>query len=254
MTHRNILENAALLQRACDHDDSSTVVSWLPMFHDFGLIGCAFQPLFLGSSCVIMSRSRFFSVRCAGCKRLRATALPSGAPNFAFELCVRKISEKECEGLDLGSWRNAPCAAEPIRKSTLQRFTDRFSRYGFRASAHWPCYGLAESTLLTTGGPPGRGMVAYDFSASALQKGYARLAQPGDVDSQTLVALGTPAKAAKWRSFHQTKESGFPKEKSAKFGSVAQASPPDILANRKRPRAPSMRSSQIDRAVLSAHR
>lgn len=191
VTHRNILENAALLQRACDHDDSSTVVSWLPMFHDFGLIGCAFQPLFLGSSCVIMSPLAFLQRPVRWLQAIaRYRAHSSGAPNFAFELCVRKISEKECEGLDLGSWRNAPCAAEPIRKSTLQRFTDRFSRYGFRASAHWPCYGLAESTLLTTGGPPGRGMVAYDFSASALQKGYARLAQPGDVDSQTLVALG----------------------------------------------------------------
>ena len=191
VTHENLLANSAFLSSACELDETTTGVSWLPMFHDFGLIGFVLQPVFVGCSCILLSPLAFLQrpVRwLQAITRYRGTA--SGAPNFAFELCVRKIADKECESLELSSWRIAQCAAEPVRKSTLDRFTERFSRYGFRRTVFWPCYGLAESTLLTTGSPVERGMVTSDFSAQALEEGHARPALPGDPDRRTLVALG----------------------------------------------------------------
>ena len=191
VTHANLLANSAFLRNACALDENTVGVSWLPMFHDFGLIGFVLQPVFVGCSCILLSPLAFLQrpVRwLQAITRYRGTS--SGAPNFAFELCARKISDKECESLDLSSWRIAQCAAEPVRKSTLERFTERFSRYGFRRTVFWPCYGLAESTLLTTGSPMERGMVTYDFSAPALEEGHARPALPGASDRRTLVALG----------------------------------------------------------------
>lgn len=195
VTHDNLIANSEFLQRACQLDERAVGVSWLPMFHDFGLIGFVLQPVFLGACCTILSPLAFLQrpVRwLQAISRYRATG--SGAPNFAFELCVRRISEKECESLDLSSWRIAQCAAEPIRKSTLDRFTERFSRYGFRGTAFSPCYGLAESTLLTTATDAGRGMLTADFSAKALQEGHALPVWPGE-PARTLVALGHPHQA-----------------------------------------------------------
>lgn len=191
VTHANLIANSLLLQKACKLDGTTSGVSWLPMFHDFGLIGFVLQPVFLGTSCTILSPLAFLQrpVRwLQAISRYRGSA--SGAPNFAFELCVRRISDRECESLDLSSWKIAQCAAEPIRKSTLERFTERFSRYGFRGTTFSPCYGLAESTLLTTASPAGRGMITVDFSGAALEEGHARLALAGDPTRRTLVALG----------------------------------------------------------------
>ena len=191
VTHQNLIENSRFLQRACNLDETSHGVSWLPMFHDFGLIGFVLQPVFLGVCCTILSPLSFLQrpVRwLQAISRYRAGA--SGAPNFAFELCLRRITDRECEGLDLSSWRVAQCAAEPVRKNTLERFTERFSRYGFRGTTFSPCYGLAESTLLTTASPAGRGMVSVDFSARALEEGQARPAQASEDAVRTLVALG----------------------------------------------------------------
>ena len=191
VTHANLLANEEFLKRACQLDGDSIGVSWLPMFHDFGLIGFVLQPVFLGANCTLLSPLAFLQrpVRwLQAISRYRATS--SGGPNFAFELCLRRISDKECESIDLSSWRIAQCAAEPVRKSTLERFTERFARYGFHGTTFSPCYGLAESTLLTTASDAGRGMLSVDFSARAVEEGHARPAQPGDPDRRTLVALG----------------------------------------------------------------
>lgn len=198
VTHENLIANSLFLQRSCQLDEHTIGVSWLPTFHDFGLIGFVLQPVFIGGRCTIMSPLAFLQRPARwlqAISRYRATS--SGAPNFAFELCVRRITDAECESLDLSSWQIAQCAAEPVRKSTLERFAQRFAPYGFRAATFSPCYGLAESTLLTTASPAGRGMMAIDFSAQALQEGRAQLAQPGESSVRTLVALGHADQVAK---------------------------------------------------------
>jgi fatty-acyl-CoA synthase len=123
-------------------------VSWLPLYHDMGLIGAWFVPIFTGVRLVVMSPLAFLSRPerwLRAIERHRATISP--APNFAYELCVRKIADKDLQGLDLSSWRSAINGAEPVRAETLERFATRFAPYGFRRDALSPVYGLAEGSL-----------------------------------------------------------------------------------------------------------
>ncbi len=127
---------------------SDVCVSWLPLYHDMGLIGAWFVPIFTGVRLVVMSPLAFLSRPerwLRAIQRHRATISP--APNFAYELCVRKIADKDLQGLDLSSWRSAINGAEPVRAETLERFATRFAPYGFRRDALSPVYGLAEGSL-----------------------------------------------------------------------------------------------------------
>lgn len=127
-------------------------MSWLPMYHDMGLIGSVLGTVYSGGSCVLMSPSAFAQRPgrwLEAISRFGATA--SGAPNFAYDLCVDRIGREERAALDLSSWEVAFNGAEPLRPATLRRFADAFADCGFRAQAFTPCYGLAEATLLVTG-------------------------------------------------------------------------------------------------------
>lgn len=127
-------------------------VFWLPAYHDMGLIGGILSPLYTGGHSVLMAPTSFLQRPVRWLRTImRYRALVSGGPNFGYELCCRKIPSEELEGLDLSSWQLAFCGAEPIRAETLQRFAEIFGPYGFRESAFYPCYGLAEATLLATG-------------------------------------------------------------------------------------------------------
>src|SRR5271163_4113045 len=148
LTHANLLANIrAIISRLVIQPDDACV-SWLPLYHDMGLIGAWFVPLFTGIPLVVMSPLAFLSRPerwLRAIHRHRATICP--APNFAYELCVRKIADKDLEGLDLSSWRAATNGAEPVHADTLERFASRFAPYGFRREALLPVYGLAEATL-----------------------------------------------------------------------------------------------------------
>ncbi len=123
-------------------------MSWLPLYHDMGLIGAWFVPLFSGNPLVAMSPLAFLSRPerwLRAIHRHRGTISP--APNFAYELCIRKIPEKDLEGLDLSCWRAALNGAEPVHAGTMERFAARFAPYGFRREALLPVYGLAEASL-----------------------------------------------------------------------------------------------------------
>ena len=152
VTHGNLVHNEVLIRDACRHDEGSTFVSWLPMYHDMGLIGCVLQPLFVGAPCVLMSPLAFLQ---KPERWLRAVdhyrAHTSGAPNFAYDLCVRRIPPERRKGLDLSSWRVAFNGAEPVHAATLESFADAFADCGFRREAFFPCYGLAEATLIVSG-------------------------------------------------------------------------------------------------------
>jgi fatty-acyl-CoA synthase len=148
LTHANLLANIRSIISGVHVKASDVCVSWLPLYHDMGLIGAWFVPIFTGVRLVVMSPLAFLSRPerwLRAIQQHRATISP--APNFAYELCVRKIADKDLQGLDLSSWRAAINGAEPVRAETLQRFTTRFAPYGFRRDALMPVYGLAEGSL-----------------------------------------------------------------------------------------------------------
>jgi fatty-acyl-CoA synthase len=148
LTHANLLANIRAIISGIEIQAGDACVSWLPLYHDMGLIGAWFVPLYTGIPLVVMSPLAFLSRPerwLRAIHRHRATICP--APNFAYELCVRKIADKDLEGLDLSSWRAATNGAEPVRAETMERFAKRFAPYGFRREALTPVYGLAEGSL-----------------------------------------------------------------------------------------------------------
>jgi 1-acyl-sn-glycerol-3-phosphate acyltransferase len=148
LTHANLLANIRSIISGVHVQATDVCVSWLPLYHDMGLIGAWFVPIFTGVRLVVMSPLAFLSRPerwLRAIQRHRATISP--APNFAYELCVRKIADKDLQGLDLSSWRAAINGAEPVRAETLERFATRFAPYGFRRDALSPVYGLAEGSL-----------------------------------------------------------------------------------------------------------
>lgn len=158
ITHENIMANQAMIRSAFGHDETTVVVSWLPLHHDMGLIGSILQPLYLGGRCILMSPLDFLQRPVRWLRAIAAhRATTSGAPNFAYELCLRHVAPAQVEALDLSSWRLAFCGSEPVRAGTMERFAARFAPAGFAAGALYPCYGMAEATLFVAGGVAGAG-------------------------------------------------------------------------------------------------
>ncbi len=153
LNHANLVHNSALISYAFEHTRSGTGVFWLPSYHDMGLIGGILQPLYVGRPNVLMSPMSFLQKPyrwLSAITRFRGTT--SGGPNFAYDLCVRKITPEQRKTLDLSSWRVAFNGAEPVRAETLDAFTEAFAPCGFRREAFYPCFGLAEATLIVSGG------------------------------------------------------------------------------------------------------
>ena len=160
LTHANLLANMRGIGNAVKMGPGDVGVSWLPLYHDMGLIGAWLTLLQFGIPLAVMSPLAFLTRPERWLWAFhKHHGTVTAAPNFAYELCVRKIADKDIEGLDLSTWRVAMNGAEPVNPETMQRFTERFSRYGFRAESHLPVYGLAESSLAVTVPPLGRGAV-----------------------------------------------------------------------------------------------
>ncbi|MCP4657668.1 MAG: fatty acyl-AMP ligase, partial [bacterium] len=194
VSHRNLLHNQQAIRRATGLGKGDRVAGWLPLYHDMGLIGNVFQPLYLGIPCVLMPPLAFLQkpVRwLRAISRYRATT--SAAPDFAYAMCVNRISAAERAELDLSCWRVALNGAEPVRAETLERFARTFAPCGFRAEAFFPCYGLAEATLLVTGGDPHRLPPTLILAEEELERGRARRAAPPAPRRRTLVSCGRPA-------------------------------------------------------------
>ncbi|HCU23862.1 MAG TPA: non-ribosomal peptide synthetase, partial [Deltaproteobacteria bacterium] len=153
LSHGNLLHNEELIKNAFGQDEKSIVLGWLPPYHDMGLIGLILQPLYLGVPCILMSPLSFLEEPLRWLKAMsHYQATTSGGPNFAYDLCVRKISLEERAKLDLSHWQVAFTGAEPISSQTIENFTRYFEPCGFRREAFYPCYGLAEGTLAVSGG------------------------------------------------------------------------------------------------------
>lgn len=153
ITHANLMQNQKLLQLAFGHTERSVGVGWLPLFHDMGLIGNVLQALYVGAPCVLMSPIDFVQKPMRWLQAIsRYQATTSGAPNFAYDLLARKVTDEQQQQLDLSSWEVAFTGAEPVRAETIDRFSQRFAACGFRQEAFYPCYGMAEATLFISGG------------------------------------------------------------------------------------------------------
>src|SRR5262249_48467939 len=167
VSHGNLLSNQRMIQKAFRQTEKSIIVGWLPLYHDMGLIGNVLQPLYLGARCILMSPAAFLQKPSRWLQAIsdyRATT--SGGPNFAYDLCARKISPKEQAELDLSAWTTAYNGSEPIFHETIERFATTFATRGFRKEAFYPCYGLAESTLFVSGGQKSKEPVIRTFRAA----------------------------------------------------------------------------------------
>jgi fatty-acyl-CoA synthase len=194
LTHANLLANIRSIIAGVEIRPDDVAVSWLPLYHDMGLIGAWFVPLFTGIPLVVMSPLAFLSRPERWLRAIqhhRGTISP--APNFAYELCVRKIADKELLGLDLSSWRVASNGAEPVRAQTMERFAARFAPYGFRREALLPVYGLAEATLAVSVPRIGSGFKVDRIERAAFEsEGRAIPAPPDDTAAFEFVNAGKP--------------------------------------------------------------
>lgn len=193
----NLSANATAIIEALQVDADSQFVTWLPLFHDMGLVTGIFVPVLSGATSTFMPSNAFSRAPATWLRLIeRYRATHAGGPDFAFGLCARRVDPAEAAGLDLTSWRSAYLGAEPILDSSLQAFARHFSAAGFDPAAFQPCYGLAETTLLATAAPPGRLPQTVAFSREGLAKGIVRRAVPGEL-SRTLVGCGSaPAGSA----------------------------------------------------------
>ena len=153
VNHANLLHNLELIYQSFEHNSNSRGVIWLPPYHDMGLIGGVLQPLYGGFPVTLISPVDFLQHPCRWLQAIsRTRATTSGGPNFAYDLVCNKITPEQLTELDLSCWEVAFTGAEPVRAETLERFVTTFAPCGFRAEAFYPCYGMAETTLIVTGG------------------------------------------------------------------------------------------------------
>ena len=194
LTHANLLANIRDMGAVTQASSADVFVSWMPLYHDMGLIGAWLGSLYYGMPLVVMSPLMFLArpVRWLwAIHRHRATL--SGAPNFGYELCLKHIDDSAVQGLDLSSWRFAFNGAEPVSPDTLTRFAERFVRHGFRPEAMAPVYGLAECSLGLTFPPPGRAPIIDRVEREVFMRdGHAVPAASDDATALRFVACGQP--------------------------------------------------------------
>ncbi|MET9631184.1 fatty acyl-AMP ligase [Lentzea sp. NPDC006480] len=198
LTHAGVLHNLALIVRGGSRPDEdygqrlAPTVSWLPVFHDMGLVGGVLQPLFLGQLSVLMSAQSFARVPANWLRAISSYGAEiAAAPSLGYELCLRRVTDDQRDGLDLSRWRIAAISDEPLRASTIDRFAARFAPCGFRRQAFFPSYGMAESTVLISGGPLEGQPVVRPFDTGALERGRVVRAASG-AGARSLVGCGEP--------------------------------------------------------------
>jgi acyl-CoA synthetase (AMP-forming)/AMP-acid ligase II/acyl carrier protein len=172
ITHQNLMSNQAQIQTAFGCDEQSVIFSWLPFHHDMGLIGNILHTIYVGCTGILMSPFHFIQRPgrwLEGIGKYKATH--SGAPNFAYDLCVNKISPSEITSLDLFSWKVAFNGSEPIRADTIQQFSDYFKEAGFNENSFYPCYGMAEATLMVSGYKTGKPPLTIEVDKKLVSSG-----------------------------------------------------------------------------------
>ncbi|MEH1897207.1 MAG: fatty acyl-AMP ligase [Nostoc sp.] len=190
IAHGNLLCNQRSIRMGFGHTDKTIFVGWLPLFHDMGLIGNVLQPLYLGIPSILMSPVAFLQKPFSWLQAIsRYKATTSGGPDFAYDLCVRKITPEQLSSLDLSSWEVAFNGAEPVRAETLERFASYFAPCGFRQEAFYPCYGMAEATLFISGGLKTASPILYQVKGAALEENRVVATESGE-GTKTIVGCG----------------------------------------------------------------
>lgn len=192
VSHGNLLHNSKLIHAGFGFVPESDAVIWLPIYHDMGLIGGVLQPLVHGYHGTLMSPLTFLQrpyFWLQTISKLKDKRVASGGPNFAFDLCLRKITSEQRKTLDLRHWEVAFCGAEPIRAQTVERFTEAFAECGFRREAFYPCYGLAEATLFVSGVRKSDPPKFHTVEKQALENN--RIVSAGDKAKQAHTLVGS---------------------------------------------------------------
>ena len=190
VSHDNLIANARAMHHALSTSVEDRVVSWLPLYHDMGLMGGLLQPLYSGAPCILMPPQLFLARPMRWLEAIsthRGTV--SGGPDFAYRLCVDRIADDAVAALDLSSWELAFSGSETVRADTLNAFAEKFAPAGFDHRAFCPCYGQAEATLFVSGGRRGEGVRATGFDTEKLKGG---IAAPAAGDATPIVACGRP--------------------------------------------------------------
>ena len=189
VSHANLVVNLEMIRKAFGNDRASSYASWTPLYHDMGLILNALQAVYVGAPCYLMAPVNFVQRPLVWLEVLSRHRIEvAGCPNFGYDHCVDRFRPEAVEGLDLSAWRVAFNGAEPVRAETLERFARTFAPYGFRASSFYPCYGLAEATLLVSGGARGEGAVKRRLDPVAFHE--RRVASASAGGGTTFVACG----------------------------------------------------------------
>lgn len=192
LSHYNLLHHCEYLKRGCGYSATGPTVTWMPYFHDYGLVEGLMQPLYNGAPCYIMAPLAFVKRPLRWLQAIQKYgATHSQAPNFAYDLCVRRIKPAQREGLDLSSWLSAGNAAEPINPRVMRDFCEAFEGCGFKWESFSPAYGLAEATLLVSATPVGQAPVILQLEASELEQGKIVEAKPDSSYIREAVSCGS---------------------------------------------------------------
>ncbi len=191
LNHANLLHNSALISYAFEHTRSGRGVFWLPSYHDMGLIGGILQPIYMGLLNILISPVSFLQKPFRWLNLIsKYRASISGGPNFAYDLCVNKITPEQRDTLDLSSWGLAFNGAEPVREETIERFCHYFAPCGFKREAFYPCYGMAENTLIVSGGYRAVPPVIRYFESKALEQNQVVDAISDEEGARAMVGCG----------------------------------------------------------------
>ena len=191
LSHNNLIANSRMITQAFEIDRTRSGCSWLPLYHDMGLVGGILNPMYCGMADTIMSPISFLTRPIRWLQAIsRFDVAVSGGPNFAYAWCTQKISEEECEGLDLSRWDLAFNGAEPVRADVMEAFSKKFAPYGFRPHVHYPCYGMAETTLIVTGGKRNEPPVVRSFNKHDLVEHRVVSVADDDDNARALVGCG----------------------------------------------------------------
>jgi acyl-CoA synthetase (AMP-forming)/AMP-acid ligase II len=190
VSHANLLANLEMIRVSLGNTKQSTYVNWVPLYHDMGLILNALQTLYVGSLCVLMAPNAFTQRPLNWLRAIHDYRAEVGcSPNFGYDHCVSRYRADQMDGIDLSYWKVALNGAEPVHAETIDRFIETFARHGFQAGTVFPAYGMAEATLLISGGNRGAGHVTRSVSSAGLQS-HAVTAPNDAADSQLLVGCG----------------------------------------------------------------
>jgi acyl-CoA synthetase (AMP-forming)/AMP-acid ligase II len=193
VTHQNLMRNLEFLRQAFELGPETIAVHWLPVFHDMGLVFGVMEPIYCGYLGILMPPVSFIQKPIRWLKAISTYhATLGGAPNFAYDLCVSGIPENDCRDLDLSKLKTLYNGAEPVRKKTLDTFTEKFRRYGFKPEKFYPTYGMAEATLILSGGMVSEKPVILYVDKAEIEKNSIKITDENDPNAYSLVSVGQP--------------------------------------------------------------